>query len=254
MFQLEDLDPEELKVEANMKWANGEAEDANTLWRMALKECIKYSMRGFPTKKNRDMQLSLRLNLSLYHFKKREYHECINQCDIILEGIEGLEALLTRYEEEQIDLQGEGKESSLPEHVQAEKELNEVKAENYSHDNTDTAATAAATAAAATATAATAATTTTTEEEEEEGVMNMIKRETLMKIFLRKANSFLHLQEFEKCKENIKLVRRIDKWNVEAMNLEKKQQIEQIQYEQMQKQLYRRMCNVNASSDSKGMK
>lgn len=97
MSMHEDLDPEELKNEGNSKWKNGELEEANVLWRQALKECIKYSMRGFPTTKNRDMQISLRLNLSLYHFKKGEFSECLNQCDIILENVLNLEEVLNYY-------------------------------------------------------------------------------------------------------------------------------------------------------------
>ncbi|ETW62346.1 hypothetical protein PFMC_01785 [Plasmodium falciparum CAMP/Malaysia] len=82
MFISEDLDPEALKNEANIKWKEvigkvkysffffffsflknrmklyedkkemfpiyyiGNMEEANIIWRQALKECIKYSMRG----------------------------------------------------------------------------------------------------------------------------------------------------------------------------------------------------------------
>ncbi|ETW57138.1 hypothetical protein PFAG_01746 [Plasmodium falciparum Santa Lucia] len=101
MFISEDLDPEALKNEANIKWkeviGKGNMEEANIIWRQALKECIKYSMRGIPTNKNRDMQISLRLNLSLYHYKKKEYSDCINQCNIIIDNLLNLEEMLQYY-------------------------------------------------------------------------------------------------------------------------------------------------------------
>ncbi|ANQ06229.1 Uncharacterized protein PCOAH_00004530 [Plasmodium coatneyi] len=202
MFLTEDQDPEELKKEANEKWAKGEAEEANALWRQALKECIKYSMRGFPTKKNRDMQLSLRLNLSLYHFKKGEYHECINQCDIILEGVPDLDGVLTKYE---VDVT-EAKPATLP---------------------TDTEEDALA----------------KTEDQD----TCFLRRDTLVKLFLRRAYSYLMLQEFDKCRENLRLVKRIDKGNAELVNLERKEQVERVHYEKMQRQLYRRMCNASGA-------
>lgn len=201
-----DEDPEELKKEANAKWAKGDAEEANALWRQALKECIKYSMRGLPTKKNTDMQLSLRLNISLYHFKKGEFHECINQCDIILEGVTDLDGVLSRYESEA---------------TQAEE--------------------------------APATITTNTKQEEdtlakarEDGTC-MLSRDTLVKLFLRRAHSYLMLQEFDKCRENLQMVKRIDKGNAEVISLERKEQVERADYQKMQKQLYRRMCNPSGA-------
>ncbi|EWC89289.1 hypothetical protein PFNF54_01854 [Plasmodium falciparum NF54] len=71
MFISEDLDPEALKNEANIKWKEnrmklyedkkemfpiyyiGNMEEANIIWRQALKECIKYSMRGYDKNKKR---------------------------------------------------------------------------------------------------------------------------------------------------------------------------------------------------------
>ncbi|KJP87879.1 RdgB/HAM1 family non-canonical purine NTP pyrophosphatase [Plasmodium fragile] len=219
MFLTEDQDPEELKKEANEKWATGEAEEANALWRQALKECIKYSMRGFPTKKNTDMQLTLRLNLSLYHFKKKEFHECINQCDIILEGVADLDGLLNRYEvevtqSEVTPMNGMAAPATLPAHT----------------EETDA----------------------STREKKEQDTC-VLRRDTLVKLFLRRAYSYLMLQEFEKCRENLQLVKRIDQGNAELMNLERKEQVERVDYAKRQKQLYRRMCNASGVlPESKG--
>ncbi|GAB64837.1 hypothetical protein PCYB_032490 [Plasmodium cynomolgi strain B] len=211
MYLTEDQDPEELKKEANAKWAKGEAEEANALWRQALKECIKYSMRGFPTKKNTDMQLSLRLNISLYHFKKGEFHECINQCDIILEGVIDLDGVLSRYE---VDLK-QAKETPVTPMP-------------------------AVTLPTCTEEAASLG------REREEGTC-MLRRDTLVKLFLRRAYSYLMLQEFDKCRENLLLVKRIDKGNAEAMSLERKEQLERVDYHKMQRQLYRRMCSASGA-------
>ncbi|CAA9986588.1 conserved Plasmodium protein, unknown function [Plasmodium knowlesi strain H] len=212
MFLTEDQDPEELKKEANAKWAQGEAEEANALWRQALKECIKYSMRGFPTKKNRDMQLSLRLNLSLYHFKKGEYHECINQCDIILDGVEDLDGVLRQYEMDIAPVR--------------------VMQTNIAQEEI----------------------TLTTDTGEEDALSEareqgncMLRRDTLVKLFLRRAYSYLMLQEFDRCRENLRLVKRIDKGNAEMISLERKEQVERVAYEKMQKQLYRRMCSTSSA-------
>ncbi|CRG93137.1 conserved Plasmodium protein, unknown function [Plasmodium gallinaceum] len=198
MFLSEDLDPEELKNEANLKWKNGEIEDANNLWRQALKECIKYSMRGYPTTKNRDMQISLRLNLSLYHFKKNELSECINQCNIILENLMNLNDVLNYYENNK----------------NIEKEINEINKIN--------------------------------EEKKDDTISEnkFIKKDTLIKIFLRRANSFLCLQDFDKCRENIELIKRLDNKNVEMIALEKKMKIEEVDYNKKQKELYKKMCNT----------
>ncbi|VUZ93609.1 tetratricopeptide repeat protein, putative [Plasmodium vivax] len=212
MFLTEDQDPEELKREANAKWAQGEAEEANALWRQALKECIKYSMRGFPTKKNRDMQLSLRLNISLYHFKKGEFHECINQCEIILEGVADLDAVLSRY--------AAGVEAT-------EAEVTRVEATPVTSVPTD------------------AEEDTPAEPREEDTCM--LRRETLVKLFLRRAYSYLMLQEFDKCRENLRLVKRIDEGNAEAVSLERKEQVERADYKKVQRQLYRRMCNASGA-------
>ncbi|EWC89290.1 hypothetical protein PFNF54_01855 [Plasmodium falciparum NF54] len=43
------------------------------------------------------MQISLRLNLSLYHYKKKEYSDCINQCNIIIDNLLNLEEMLQYY-------------------------------------------------------------------------------------------------------------------------------------------------------------
>ncbi|SBT70456.1 conserved Plasmodium protein, unknown function [Plasmodium malariae] len=208
MFMSEDLDPEDLKKEANTKWANGEIEDANAIWRQALKECIKYSMRGYPTKKNRDMQLSLRLNLSLYHYKKKEYSDCINQCNIIVENLINLEDILSYYENE----------SSCQECN--EEEQTEGKKKGVAMDEETSRAT------------------------DECCSRYIIKKDTLIKIFLRRASAFLHVQDYDKCRENITLIRRVDKQNEEAINLEKKMCIDLSIYEQKQRELYRKMCSM----------
>ncbi|SCN59172.1 conserved Plasmodium protein, unknown function [Plasmodium chabaudi chabaudi] len=190
---IDDLDPEELKEEGNIKWKNGEIDDANSLWRTALKECIKYSMRGMPTKKNRDMQMALRLNLSLYHFKKMEYGDCINQCNIVLDNIPELNDIMDYY--------ADGKKDG----------------------NNDTA--------------------NLINDEQGEAKYD-IKKDTLTKIFLRRASSYLFLQDFDKCRENIMLIKKIDKENGEAIYLEKKLKIEEVDYEKKQKELYRKMCDT----------
>ncbi|CAD2088216.1 conserved Plasmodium protein, unknown function [Plasmodium vinckei] len=190
---IDDLDPEELKEEGNIKWKNGEIDDANSLWRTALKECIKYSMRGMPTKKNRDMQMALRLNLSLYHFKKMEYADCINQCNIVLDNIPELNDIMNYYADDKKD--GNNDTANLINDEQGEAKYD-------------------------------------------------IKKDTLTKIFLRRASSYLFLQDFDKCRENIMLIKKIDKENGEAIYLEKKLKIEEIDYEKKQKELYRKMCDT----------
>ncbi|CRH02999.1 conserved Plasmodium protein, unknown function [Plasmodium relictum] len=200
MFLSEDLDPEELKNEANIKWKNGELEDANNLWRKALKECIKYSMRGYPTTKNRDMQISLRLNLSLYHFKKKEFSECINQCNIILENLMNLDEILNYYENNE----------------KSEKEVNKINEEKKDDATNEN---------------------------------KYIKKDTLIKIFLRRANSFLCIQDFDKCRENIKLIMRLDNKNSETATLEKKMKIEEMDYNKKQKELYKKMCNTSKKKE-----
>ncbi|SOV13147.1 conserved Plasmodium protein, unknown function [Plasmodium sp. gorilla clade G2] len=212
MFISEDLDPEALKNEANIKWKEGNMEEANLIWRQALKECIKYSMRGIPTNKNRDMQISLRLNLSLYHYKKKEYSDCINQCNIIIDNLINLNEMLEHYN--MGDEETNKKENNI---------LSDNKSDNISDNISDN--------------------------EKDKSNDNLrekkyiIKKDILIKIFLRRASSFLCLQEFNKCNEDLDIIKKLENDDVEAAILEKKMIIEKKDYERKQKELYKKMCN-----------
>ncbi|SCQ12621.1 conserved Plasmodium protein, unknown function [Plasmodium gaboni] len=65
----------------------------------------------------------------------------------------------------------------------------------------------------------------------------------LIKIFLRRASSFLCLQEFNKCNEDLDIIKKLENDDVEAAILEKKMIIEKKDYERKQKELYKKMCN-----------
>ncbi|SCA48464.1 conserved Plasmodium protein, unknown function [Plasmodium ovale] len=212
MFLSEDLDPEELKNEANIKWGKGEIEDANTLWSQALKQCIKYSMRGYPTKKNRDMQLSLRLNLSLYHLKKKEYVDCINQCNIILDNIVNVNDMFSYYENNIDSEEGTCEATETGEGKETDRDAEEDCATDSGR--------------------------------------YIVKRDTLIKIFLRRATSFLCLHDFDKCGDNISLVRKLDPQNGEALTLERKMKLEEIDYERKQREMYRKMYQARTHTQS----
>ncbi|SBT31915.1 conserved Plasmodium protein, unknown function [Plasmodium ovale wallikeri] len=165
----------------------GEIEDANTLWSQALKQCIKYSMRGYPTRKNRDMQLSLRLNLSLYHLKKKEYVDCINQCNIILENIINVNDMLSYYENFTDCEKGTGKTTETGEAT----ENGEATETGEATENGEATETGEATANGE-------GKETDPDAEEDCATDNgryIVKRDTLTKIFLRRATSFLCLHE-----------------------------------------------------------
>ncbi|SPJ09640.1 conserved Plasmodium protein, unknown function [Plasmodium sp. DRC-Itaito] len=223
MFISEDLDPEELKNEANIKWKEGNMEEANLIWRQALKECIKYSMRGIPTNKNRDMQISLRLNLSLYHYKKKEYADCINQCNIIIDNLLNLDEMLEYYN------MGDDKGDHKTDDIGDDKGDNkgDDKGDNKSYDKGDN----------------------ISENEKDKSNDNLlekkyiIKKDILIKIFLRRASSFLCLQEFNKCNEDLGIIKQLENHDAEAATLEKKMIIEKKDYERKQKELYKKMCN-----------
>lgn len=93
------------------------------------------------------MQMALRLNLSLYHFKKMEYADCINQCNIVLENIPELNDIMNYYADDK----------------------------KYEHNDT----------------------ANLINNEQAEAKYD-IKRDTLTKIFLRRANSYLFLQVLRK--------------------------------------------------------
>ncbi|CDO63666.1 conserved Plasmodium protein, unknown function [Plasmodium reichenowi] len=279
MFISEDLDPEALKNEANIKWKEGNMEEANIIWRQALKECIKYSMRGIPTNKNRDMQISLRLNLSLYHYKKKEYSDCINQCNIIIDNLLNLDEMLQYYDmgdeeenkkennnndddkgdhmdddknEPKDDDKGDHMDDDKGDHMDDDKsdhmdddksdhmddDKNEPKDDDKGDHMSDD---------------------KNEPKDDDKGDHNyddkdksnvnlqekkyIIKKDILIKIFLRRASSFLCLQEFNKCNEDLGIIKKLENNDAEAAILEKKMIIEKKYYERKQKELYKKMCN-----------
>ncbi|SOV75159.1 conserved Plasmodium protein, unknown function [Plasmodium sp. gorilla clade G3] len=248
MFISEDLDPEALKNEANIKWKEGNMEEANLIWRQALKECIKYSMRGIPTNKNRDMQISLRLNLSLYHYKKKEYSDCINQCNIIIDNLMNLDEMLKYYnmgDKEENKKENDNKSNDKSDNKNDDKSdnksddksdnKNDDKSDNKSDDKSDN------------------KNDDISDNISENGKNKsndnlrkkkyIIKKDILIKIFLRRASSFLCLQEFKKCNEDLGIIKQLENDDAEAATLEKKMIIEKKDYERKQKELYKKMCN-----------
>ncbi|ETW50131.1 hypothetical protein PFMALIP_01820 [Plasmodium falciparum MaliPS096_E11] len=247
MFISEDLDPEALKNEANIKWKEGNMEEANIIWRQALKECIKYSMRGIPTNKNRDMQISLRLNLSLYHYKKKEYSDCINQCNIIIDNLLNLEEMLQYYnmgDEEENKKESNNNDGDKGDHISDDKgdhmsddkgdhkdddkgdHMSDDKGDHKDDDKGDHMS-----------------------DDKDKSNVNLrekkyiIKKDILIKIFLRRASSFLCLQEFNKCNEDLGIIKKLENNDAEAATLEKRMIIEKKDYERKQKELYKKMCN-----------
>ncbi|EUR73763.1 hypothetical protein PFBG_01823 [Plasmodium falciparum 7G8] len=235
MFISEDLDPEALKNEANIKWkeviGKGNMEEANIIWRQALKECIKYSMRGIPTNKNRDMQISLRLNLSLYHYKKKEYSDCINQCNIIIDNLLNLEEMLQYYnmgDEEENKKESNNNDGDKGDHISDDKgdHMSDDKGDHKDDDKGDHMS-----------------------DDKDKSNVNLrekkyiIKKDILIKIFLRRASSFLCLQEFNKCNEDLGIIKKLENNDAEAATLEKRMIIEKKDYERKQKELYKKMCN-----------
>ncbi|ETW52044.1 hypothetical protein PFUGPA_05950 [Plasmodium falciparum Palo Alto/Uganda] len=71
----------------------------------------------------------------------------------------------------------------------------------------------------------------------------IIKKDILIKIFLRRASSFLCLQEFNKCNEDLGIIKKLENNDAEAATLEKRMIIEKKDYERKQKELYKKMCN-----------